>query len=51
MSYTSFVSGASHFPVRPGIGSTPLDPDGMSELHEQAITTIASTKDKRVINT
>jgi hypothetical protein len=51
----SDVSGSCHVPARPGIVSWSVDgvddPNGMSELQEQAITSIASTKDKKVINT
>jgi hypothetical protein len=51
----SDVSGSFHVPARPGIVSWlfggGVDTVGMSELHEQAITSIASTKDKKVINT
>jgi hypothetical protein len=47
----SEVSGSFQVPAKPGIVSWLLDPVGMSELselHEQAITNIARTKEKKV---
>jgi hypothetical protein len=51
----SNVDGSCQVPARPGSVSWLLDcgvdPVGMSELHEQAITSIARTKDKTVNKT